>query len=298
MEVFEQAVSKGMMTVDYASACLAEKRRRIVQSPVLSIREGMAASGAGRKVLKWLLSSGVANDNSAFSATLIEFLVAEQLQEYIWPWIRRSFLNAQAEGLGKAKAARHGALMQLVVKEVEITQSLDVAIATLHRATQLLEEFPDKLRRDLLSPPGHYLLKRVIFDATCPPPSESAFETFVNLVPVIKEASTMSKIYMAQLSLKHPSRPEPSLALDLLRSFDKKGALETMTVAQRPSYIQLGLETAKLLLENDQGADAAWVLDHLQTHCSKWLGLGDSKQVEQAKAEASSLRLLDSLSFA
>jgi len=55
----------------------------------------------------------------------------------------------------------------------------------------------------------------------------------------------------------------------------------------------LGLDTAKLLFEKDELDDAEWVMNFLQQNLLHGDGL-----LKQAKAEASSLQLLEGLSLA
>jgi hypothetical protein len=96
METFDRATAMGMMNIRYATACLLATKRYIIASSVLHIQDGMKESGAGLKVLKWLVSSGISNDVSflmdrQFTEVLMMFMVAEGLQEAIWKWIKMSF---------------------------------------------------------------------------------------------------------------------------------------------------------------------------------------------------------------
>jgi hypothetical protein len=61
----------------------------------------------------------------------------------------------------------------------------------------------------------------------------------------------------------------------------------------------LGLDVASFLLQHqNQQEDAEWVIKFLQTNFPQQLGLEEKEQLEQAKAEAASLELLERLGIA
>jgi hypothetical protein len=304
MEVFDLAVAKGMMNLHYARACLNAKKRDIIQSPILSVREGLKESGAGLKVLKWLISSGTANNNEflkdgPFAYVLMEYLVAEGLQEICWKWIKRAF-----EGIPQYltirdplqhKVARRdivGPLYLLVRAEASETVSLDAAYLCMSRAVGYMMDCPIGRMRDLLSPPGWFLLAQTTeLHSERPPPSPSAFESFFSLVPVLSKDSAYQ---LAHLSLFHPSEPKVDLALAFLRNLSLSSSVRHI---KDYSYINMSLETAKFLLDRERYEDAEWVMNFLRERYPKQLGIRQRGQLEQAKAEASSLQLLESLSL-
>lgn len=313
MEVFEAAVAKGMMTIESAAGCLIAKKRAIVQSPIISVRDGMRGSGAGQKVLKWLLSSGTANDDrflqsTVFSKILIEFMVAEGLQEYVWKWIQRAITERKAGGGANATASTaptsytaSTALRLLILAESTGSKNLDAAIFSLDRAATLLRESHHLQRLEVLSRAGSYLVSQVtsISDAR-QPASELAFDTLVRLAPEFSRASSDTDLYTAHLRLHHPIYSNAELALNYLAArptAELRGPRKDM---HEKEVVRLGLDVAKFLLEKESGRskDAAWVLEYLQTNFAKYLGEAVQTQVKQAKAEAASLQLLEGLNFA
>ena len=308
MDVFDQALAKGMMDLHYAKICLQAKKREILKSPVISVREGMKDSGAGMKVLRWLVSSGIANDNEflkdpIFADILMQYVVAEGLQEVVWKWVKRSFedypklLHIPVHDRAVARQELVRPLMRLVKAEAEGHVCLDSAYMCLSRATGYLKGFPSSQIRELLGPPGRY----VSYETTMKhsrhlPASESSFDSFLALIPIIYGDYHFQ---FAHLHLLHPARPSASLALEYLQRFDASRANDPLPLFNNPSQesgiIQLGLDTARFLLEDDRFHDSQWVLSCLRTHFPKRLGLQQWEQLEQAKAEASSLQLLDAL---
>lgn len=303
MHIFDQAVAKGMMSTDYARVCLTVKKRDIVQSSVLNVRDGMRDSGAGLKVLRWLISSGTTNTldflkDEQFATILMEYMVAEGLQEAAWAWVKKAFEGVPGlhalEGAAWPKTRREivRPLMALIKAETVGSVSLDSAYICLSRAAGYLKGLPSADLRAVLGPAGWFLAHQTTMsNSDHPPPSETNFESFLSLVPVI---SKYADLYFAHLNLIHPTKPSAELALAYLRDISTK---RDQASTER-NHIQLSLDTAKFLLENDRSTDGEWVMDLLQTKYPKQLGLKQRKQLDQAKAEASSLELLESLSFA
>ncbi|PMD48749.1 hypothetical protein L207DRAFT_16284 [Hyaloscypha variabilis F] len=313
MEMFDQAVAKGLMDIQYAYICLAGVKRDIIKSSVLDIRDGMKDCGAGLKVLKWLVSSGMANDNeflkhNAFGELLMQFLVAEGLQEATWTWIKRALEGRpnidRLEGPARLEARQDTIRPLMLLLKAETmgpVVSLDNAYICLSRAAGYFKSSSIVDMRPFLGPPGLFLAHRTIFNSH-EPPSESSFESFLGLIPVI---SKDSDYYLAHLNVLHPARPTPDFAMDYLsKHMDSTSELPQgidgiSKVRQSRSRIQFCLDTAKLLLETERFGEAHWVMDLLRTNYPKQLGVKEeNRQLEQARAEASSLELLERLSLA
>jgi len=131
-------------------------------------------------------------------------------------------------------------------------------------------------------------------------PSESAFDSFLSLVPVI---STDPEYHFAHLNLHHPYRPSADLALSYLLKTDSvlnQGTPGNLLFKESKirHLIELGLNTAKFLFEKEQVDEADWVMHYLQTNFPDRLGTQGNMLLEQAKAEALNIQLLESLSFA
>jgi len=314
MEIFDQAVAKGLMSTQYAYICLAGVKRNIVQSSVLDISDGMKDSGAGLKVLKWLVSSGTANENeffkqpNGFADLLIQFLVAEGLQETIWTWIKRALDRRpnidKLKGLARLEARQDTIRPLMLLLNAETmgpVVSLDNAYLCLSRAAGYFKSSSIADMRPFLGPPGGLLAHRTIFRSHATP-SESSFESFLGLIPSI---TTDSDYYLAHLNVIHPTSPTPDFAMNYLskRMDSTSGSLPELSsksVFRQSRYrIQFCLDTAKLLLETERFGEAHWVMDLLRTNYPKQLGVREeSQQLEQARAEASSLELLERLSLA
>lgn len=308
MEIFDQAVAKGMMTTSYAKACLTAKKGQIVRSSILSIRDGMKESGAGLKVLKWLISSGTANnvgflDDVSFANILLQFMVAEGLQEAAWKWIKKSIetlpkvASCSKEDFRQAQKNLMRPLVLLVRAEAkDHTCSLDDAYFALSRAAGYLQGMSTANMTKVLGSAGWFLIQESIMSNSArPSPSEAGFESFLSLVPAVTKRPSG---YFAHLSLLHPTKPSPDLALDYIRGIDAKRVRSYAQTESDKFTIQLGLDTANFLLEHHRYPEADQVMDFLRANYPKQLGIKEKKQLEQARAEASSLELLEGIGLA
>jgi len=308
MVVFEQAAAKGMLTLDAAANCLAQKRRLIIQSSVISVRDSMRESGAGKKVLAWLLSSGTANDNlflrnDKFANNLMDFMVAEGLQERAWTWILRAVGHAPASTYSELSAVEkhdfYRPLLLLIKAEASRPHGLEAAIQCLVRAAKSpsLQAQSPKDKRRFLGVAGCYLCAEITSPNTAPQPiSESAIDALIKLVP---DFSKLSDYHVAHLNLFHPSQPSADLAVQYLRAHAvlAPGKIISVELDQRRkrAIVSLGLATAKFLLEKDQLKEATWVMDLLQTSFPELFKVSAKAK---AREEESNIHLLDHLSLA
>lgn len=303
MEIFDEACAKGFMKIEYARACLKAKKQKIVQSSILDVRDAMRSSGAGSQVLRWMVSSGVANDISflndeTFSEILIDFLVAEELQAVIWTWLEKVCLKEFSIGPTPATTSPFKPASQLfytlIKAEASGHVSLDTAFGSLGRARDILVSSGYQAGQHLFRQSGPYLCWEIIHgSASRPAPSREMFDNFLSTV-------RLSKQNFAHVLLYHPTKPDAGLALRVLK--DAEAAIsaplnpEIQRVKHHERVISLGLDTARYFLERDQFTKAHWVMNFLQERYGKQLGM--AQKIEQARAEASSLELLQSLNVA
>jgi hypothetical protein len=316
MEIFDEACAKGFMKLEYAAACLKAKKRLIIKSSALSVRDAMKSCEAGSKTLRWMFSSGVASnspflEDEAFSDILVEFLVAEGLQSVIWTWLETLFSKISEAGTKPANitpvkdASR--LLYYLVKAETSGFVSLDNAFRSLGRADNMLSRLRCEFR-PVLKRAGDYLYWMIVQrHVSRPASSPEMFDLFLSILPRL---SFRNKIAWSNLVLYHPTKPDAKPALKCLKKAKKIASTASDVEAQHAllkenNYsdsrtIYLGLDTARFLLERDQHTEASWVMNFLHETYGKQLGLSQKdlfSKVEQVQAEASSLELLNSLSL-
>lgn len=276
MDVFDEAVAKGLMTPRRAAGCLQAKKREIVQSATPSVRDSMAASGAGLRVVQWLRASGMERDlafldNTVLTNLLLRFMVAEGLEDVAWGWIDRCMRD---DALAAASAAT-SPVSRLVGNLLRV-KSLDVG--NLNEAYVSIVRGEDMFRASphfetAFTGPWRQLAWASTVEAwKRSNPSPSLFESFVS---VGRGLHTPLRIDRAHLDLHHPTRPSHALAIKILQNeslWERLGVERTRAENQPASTpfaircVSMGLDTVRHLTQLGQTEEAQWVLDLLRGH--------------------------------
>ncbi|KAH6676878.1 hypothetical protein F5X68DRAFT_213560 [Plectosphaerella plurivora] len=265
MYVFDEAVSKGMMTRQAAAGCLMAKRRQILQSDSLSVHTSMADSHAGRRVVQWLRTSGEER-HGAFLADnrlmkeLVGFMVAEGLEEVIWSWAHSL---AKADGDLAAEDPQGVLLGKLLSRLVDAKsrlmddQSLDAAYADILRADSTWRSNPNL--PTILQQPWRQLSWSSTVEAwNRPRPSDGLFEDYVH----ISEHLTMPvQLDLAHLDLHHPTKPSHERALDFFqrKNWDIPQTGDASAKRFTNRVASMGMDTVKHLTQIGQADQADWV---------------------------------------
>lgn len=271
MDVFDEAVSKGMMTRKAATGCLIAKRRDILQSSSLSVSEAMAASGAGRRVVQWLRASGEERSGAFLGddrlmKELVSFLVAEGLEEVIWTWAHHLHrMEGQLEVVGPQGILLSRLLFRLVVAKARVMddKSLDAAYAALLRADHMWRE-SDNLPRILQEPWTHLSWASTVEAWKRPTPSNNLFEDYVR---ISEHLQSPVKLDLAHLDLYHPTKPSHEKALEFFNaeswvpaqgagSSDEQ-ALKSQKFINR--VVSMGMDTVRHLTQIGRIEEADWV---------------------------------------
>lgn len=291
MDVFELAVSKGLMTMEKCHLCLLAEKKSIIGSSAPTVWEGMRDSGAGLKVLKWLRASGLAEEgeymkHDMFFSVLAQFAVAEGLQEPIRHDFMRlcssSYLVPRIPGL---------ALVRIIEAELESHSHLDGGISAL---TQVFPALQSSTRRAILEPGTRLLSHRcTVLSQSYPKPSPDNFSALESMIPRVFISHQM---HSAHLALHHPTSPSPRKALSLIKGLPHDNPY-VKSSSRSKRFIGLGLDTAKHLLEHEQFEEARDVLRLLSESFPNQLGRDECDRLGHAKSEASSIEWLQGLSL-
>ncbi|KFY37393.1 hypothetical protein V494_04771 [Pseudogymnoascus sp. VKM F-4513 (FW-928)] len=298
MDVFDEACARGLMDASRARACLQGKRVSLGATPEEQ-RAGMKTSGAGLKVLQWLLSTGVESDASwlqlkgrgpAWGKDIIfDFLVLEGRQEALWELFERyAALNTGDERNFLFQLSR--SLAQYV--------SADAGLESVVRANEILmkAETPLEARLRILYP-AVSLLVNYTKTSTSENVQRSPvlFDRFLGIVQAFPRRSAISKreLFVPQLSLYHPTNPDAKPALRYLESLNEAPAehlLQAINVLSN-SLASLALDTAKQLIVSEQFDEARWVLGFVQKTYPE-LNQGDSQPQSKPTQSARAMDLL------
>lgn len=236
MDVFDEAVAKGMMTPMRAAGCLMAKRREIVQSASLSVRAAMAKSGAGLKVVQWLRASGQQRELKFLNCPrlvdeLVPFLMAECQEEVVWSWLAALVEDDQLETTAFCRKHANGLLMRMLDFHCDNSPSMNDAYNCLMRAQRSLPqswlispsrptEGPGR-EDDLLLVSWHKLnWKSTVLAWQHPSKSSSRlFDQFSNIgYRYLNPNSTVNQLELAHLALHHPAKPSHGLAVRMLHA--------------------------------------------------------------------------------
>lgn len=278
MDVFDEAVAKGMMTMKGALGCLIAARRDILQSSTASMKDGMRASGAGLRVLQWLRSSGMERDLSFMSNPrlikfLLPFMVAEGLDELAWTWLAR-LVAGEGPTTVKKQAATSFLLEALVHTRSLGARNLDDAYSSILRGEEMLKGKPE-FAQEMLTPWRSLAWLSTVEAWKYSSPSESLFESYVAISEHIHRPRSLVR---AHLDLHHPSKPSDTLAVEFLskESFWQNllsSTSDTLVSGPKPQpsnfhvrIMSFGLDTVQHLTQRGQSDEAQWILGLLRTY--------------------------------
>ncbi|TFB00513.1 hypothetical protein CCMA1212_007970 [Trichoderma ghanense] len=235
MDVFDHAVSRGMMTLKAATGCLVAKGQQMGEgsSPVA------AASDTALRVVRWLRSSGAESnlqflDRPAFVQALAPFLVAEKMEGIAWEWITRT-MNEPANDISEEqRIARASSLLSQIVriKSQSHYGNLDAAIQAILEAEQLFQHSP-LLPKLLVQPWRSVSWLSTVEAYSRAMPTEKLFEAHM---ATAQRLPRPFPVETAHLHLHHPTHPDHAPAM---RFFNDKKKLRKLVQALGPEKVNL-----------------------------------------------------------
>ncbi|OPB46901.1 hypothetical protein A0O28_0070250 [Trichoderma guizhouense] len=237
MDVFDHAVSRGMMTLKAATGCLVAKGHQMeaaaeANSPTAS------SSDTALRVVRWLRSSGAEGDlqfldKPAFVRALVPFLVAEELEGVAWEWIIRT-MNESAGITEEQRIARASSLLSQIVriKSQSHYGNLDAAIQAILEAERLFEHNPS-LPKLLVQPWRCVSWLSTVEAYSRAMPTEKLFEAHMATAERLPRAFPVET---AHLHLYHPTHPDHVPALQF---FNDKKRLRKLVQALGPEKLNL-----------------------------------------------------------
>lgn len=276
-EVFQLAVSKGIMNIQRALGFLLAVHRDIQLSAAVSVTQSMKDSGAGLLVLRWLRSSGEERSldflaNRTFTRLLLRYMVAEGVDELAWSWFQR-LLNEPALTTGSPERAAYPAVLldSLIMAKSQAIE-LDEAYTSMLRGKEVID--------DTSSSTEHLVnaWRRLCWHTTGQsykhqtPQKASLFDDFVTIHDKLPKPFPMA---VAHLTLYHPTNPSPDLALEYLGNeyiwntrlpnydTDKAQSASKNYVTKLAS---LTLDTIQNLMQSGRFGEAQNLMERFRTH--------------------------------
>lgn len=228
MDVFDRAVSKGLMTLDVARGCLLAQYKIILnqhfqnqylENPHLkhisdqtAFQQDLASLDVGDRVLSWLASSGMRRSldmlsHRAFIHELIPFLVAEGKELVVWDWISHVLSSNEARN-GETLAA--SLLHEFIQSKIKKSQLIDSPIESIVQASHAYRWHP-RYANFLRNPWVAVSLRTTNIAPQTPPASISLFDAYIRLADDFQHLSV--ELPVAHLHLHHPGTPTHDRAL-------------------------------------------------------------------------------------
>ncbi|EGR51475.1 uncharacterized protein TRIREDRAFT_120432 [Trichoderma reesei QM6a] len=234
MDVFDHAVSRGMMTLKAATGCLVAKGQQMGEG-----HAPVAGSDTALRVVRWLRSSGAESslqflDRPAFVQALAPFLVAEKMEGIAWEWITRTMNEPAANISEEQRIARASSLLsQLVrIKSQSHYGNLDAAIQAILEAEQLFQHSP-LLPKLLVQPWRSVSWLSTVEAYSRAMPTEKLFEAHM---ATAQRLPRPFPVETAHLHLHHPTHPDHAPAM---RFFNDKKRLRKLVQALGPEKVNL-----------------------------------------------------------
>ncbi|PON23840.1 hypothetical protein TGAM01_v207168 [Trichoderma gamsii] len=236
MDVFDHAVSRGMMTLKAATGCLVAKGQQLSSAADANLLA--TSSDTALRVVRWLRSSGAESnflflDNTAFVRALVPFLIAENMESVAWEWITRA-MNESRDISEEQRIARASSLLSEIVRIKSQAQygNLNAAIQAILEAEQLFQHNPS-LPKLLVQPWRSVSWLSTVESYSREMPSEKLFEAHL---ATADRLSRPFPVEMAHLHLYHPTHPDHLPALEF---FNDKKRLRKLVRALGPDKLNL-----------------------------------------------------------
>jgi hypothetical protein len=269
MSYFDQMVAAGSATCKTVELCLQAQKTASLSSSDIDTRDNMRRSGAGKRVARWFATTSDDNKAAFLRSGLIRlaapFVLVEDLRNVLWQWMMTPLEFNMASTVDVIVMQRV-VLTEYLRAETEYGTGVSGAIDIYLEATDHSSMFrtsSDTTTRSPLSAGGLFLSRIIVQSKRknfLPQFLVEQFEAFSTQMEKWCQTSTSWK---AALRLCHPNGPDPSLALQYIRSLEplplKKGSEQF-----RKHQLALCLDTAQVLLNQDRYSDANFVLDFVK----------------------------------
>lgn len=246
MDVFDEAVAKGLMTPQRAAGVLKAKRHSITQSSTISVNETVASSGTALRVIQWLRSHGHERDLSFVNCTplisyLTQFMVEEGLEEIAWVWLERLMNGDGPDTPPKSPSPAAYILDSLVRADKALFgNSLDGGYACMVRAHEMFGTKPT-FDSDAISAWRALSWWSTVSAWHRSQPSEALFDAFAALGRRLERSKTTFLVDRAHLDLHHPTNPDANLSMEYLESSSLQSLLDQEKQEDMQAFQTCGL---------------------------------------------------------
>ena len=226
MQYFQEQVVAGQATLDLARRCLNVQRHNRVnyKLPMPPDTGGDSETGA-HAVLHWLWASGLEESmefvhKPDFLHELVLQMVIENRDDQLWKWVWRlekawteHTPNSEPSPFATPSVNSSELLTRFVRAVSAVRESIDDAINVFIKAsTEFQRSFPSRAAKVLKRPATE--LSYLVLRANATPISEPLYD---DLLSILRQLQICSLAINARLSLYHPSKPDVSKALIMIK---------------------------------------------------------------------------------
>ncbi|KAI9904870.1 hypothetical protein N3K66_001399 [Trichothecium roseum] len=280
MDVFDHAVSKGMLTIRAATGCLIAERQRLQALGGGKNRRPSDANVTPRVVgwLSWFYPNGDLGflDDKSFIQALMPFLISEKSEHLVWEWMSRTVKTTTLNN--EVRLQRASCLLSGLVKHQSQPQygNLDAAITSLLKAERLFAS--DALLPELLIQPWRSISwLSTVESYSRKAASEELFDAHMAAADRLVHPVDAEK---AHLHLYHPTHPDHNPAMQFFQDTDKlRSLIDGLSPAKLssakskgmgviPWVAVLGHDTVNYLLKSGRSQEAEGINELLQSELS------------------------------
>ncbi|MCJ1329702.1 hypothetical protein MMC10_006382 [Thelotrema lepadinum] len=266
MQYFQEQVAAGQATLDLARRCLEiqQKNKTLYKNSISPNAQGDSV----HPILHWLWASGMEESmefihHPEFLHRLVPSMIAENRDDQLWKWVWRletaSATHSQDSELSSLAphSANSAELLTRFVRAVFVVRSsIEDAINVFIKASRDFERsFPSQVMAALERPVIElsYLLLRA-------KPSSISNPLYENLLRIVRRYQIANTGTAARLSLCHPSKPDCSMALSMIRRGDIP---EQPTKRCKSHFTLMCLRTNDMLVAAGRKKEATEVMNVL-----------------------------------
>lgn len=308
MDHFKDEIAAGTATLGSAKTCLTAELQKALASPK-ETRQSLRHSEAGSTVLNWLWSSSGTETgyfllDQAFMKRLMPFLDAVSHEKLIWCWmqlLQKRIRNETSEiKCVQIRTMQSRILHYFLKSEILYGDGLNSAINIFLRGIVDISNWSGLYSSDvnaILERAGRYLMLDMIEN-----PAAITTELWASFCQTTSVWSSSPRLYSELPALHRSGSIKHALAF--LTNLDTH-EIARLNGNQRIDMTRLSLKTVELLLSQELGTKAEWVMRFLQSNFANEIGymalytssetFRTRKEQLQIQSEESSLRLLDTL---
>lgn len=309
MDHFKDEIAAGTATLGSAKTCLTAELQKAFASPKETRGQFLRYSEAGSTILNWLWSSSGAETgffllDQAFMKRLMPFLDAVSHETLIWHWmqlLQKRIRNETSEIKRLQIRTMQSRILHYFLKsEILYGAGLNSAINIFLRGIVDISTWSGLYPGDInaiLERAGRYLMLDMIEN-----PASITTELWASFCQAISIWSSSPRLHSELPALHRSGSIKHALAF--LTNLDTH-EISRLNRNQRIDMICLSLKTVELLLSQEIGTKAAWVMRFLHSNFANEIGymaldtsseiFRKRKEQLQLQCEESSLRLLDTL---